>query len=107
LNWPFQNLGLHRSHAVELEHRRKAMTVITVNRELQDALADLKEKTEVRDTSGNLLGYFTPRELEEERLYQYADRVIDPEEIRRRSAAQAKGFTIEQVMAHLKSLEKP
>ena len=83
------------------------MTTITANRELQDTLAGLKEKTEVRDSSGNILGYFTPRELEEELLYRYADRVIDPEEIRRRSAAQSKGFTIEQVMAHLKSLEKP
>ena len=83
------------------------MTVITANQEMQDALAGLTEKTEVRDASGNLLGYFTPRQVEEELLYRYADRVIDPEEIRRRSAAQAKGFTIEQVMAHLKSLEKP
>ncbi len=84
------------------------MTVITANQELQDALAGLREKTEVRDGSGNLLGYFIPRQAEEEELlYRYADRVIDPEEIRRRSAAQAKGFTIEQVMAHLKSLEKP
>ena len=37
------------------------MTTITANRELQDTLAGLKEKTEVRDSSGNILGYFTPR----------------------------------------------
>jgi putative ubiquitin-RnfH superfamily antitoxin RatB of RatAB toxin-antitoxin module len=83
------------------------MTIVTADEAMQAALAGLKEKVEVRDATGNILGYFTPRELEEELLYRYADRVIDPEEIRRRSAAQAKGFTIEQVMAHLKSLEKP
>jgi hypothetical protein len=87
--------------------KEKAMTVITANQELQHALAGLREKTEVRDASGNLLGYFTPRQVEEELLYRYAEETFDPDEIRRRSAAKSKGFTIEEVMAHLKSLEKP
>jgi len=82
------------------------MTPITASRELQDALAGVKEKTEVRDTSGNLLGYFMPRQVEEELLYQYAEENFDPDEIQRLLSTQKDGFTIEQVMEHLRSLEK-
>jgi hypothetical protein len=81
------------------------MTVITANQELQHALAGLREKTEVRDASGNLLGYFTPRQVEEELLYRYAEETFDPDEIRRLLSTQTSGFRIEQVMEHLRSLE--
>jgi hypothetical protein len=90
-----RNLGLNLSDAVELDGRRKAMTTITTNRELRDALAELKEKTEVRDASGNLLGYFTPRQVEEELLYRYAEENFDPDEIRQLLSSQTIGFTIE------------
>jgi hypothetical protein len=83
------------------------MTAITANQALQEALAGLKEKTEVRDASGNLLGYFTPRQVEEQLLYRYAEETFDPEEIQRLLSEQTKGFTIEEVMEHLSSLEKP
>jgi len=86
--------------------KEKDMTVIIADQELQDALAGLKEKTEVRDASGNLLGYFTPRQVEEELLYQYAEETFDPDEIQRQLSTQTSGFTIEQVMEHLSSLEK-
>ena len=84
------------------------MAFIIADQALRDAIAGLKEKVEVRAASGDLLGWFTPLQVqvEEDLLYQYADEVIDPEEIQRRLAEPSKGFTIEQVMEHLKSLEK-
>jgi hypothetical protein len=82
------------------------MTIVTADPAMLAAFAGLKERVEVRDANGNILGYFTPRELEEELLYQNADKVMDPEEIRRRLAEPSRGFSIEQVMDYLKSLEK-
>ena len=45
---------------------------------MQAALGGLNEKTEVRDAAGNILGYFTPRELECEELYKWAKTQFDP-----------------------------
>jgi hypothetical protein len=83
------------------------MTIVTADATLRTMLANLKDKAEFRDTAGNVLGYFTPRQLEEELLYQRAAEVFDPEQIRRQLDEQKTGCTIEQVMAHLSSLERP
>jgi hypothetical protein len=71
------------------------MAVIIADQALREAIAGLKVKVEVRDASGDLLGWFTPRQVEEDILYQYADEVFDPEETRRRLAEPSKGFTFE------------
>ena len=82
------------------------MSVVTADRSLQNLFATLKEKTEVRDDSGNLLGFLTPTEVELELLYQHAEAVFDPDETERLLQEQTEGYSIEQVMAHLQSLEK-
>jgi hypothetical protein len=93
-----------------LPHFRKgrtAMTVVTADPSLQAVLASLRDQAEIRDMAGNLLGYFTPRQLEEELLYQRAEEVFNPEEVERQLKEQQTGSTLEQVMSHLHSLEKP
>jgi hypothetical protein len=79
------------------------MTVVTADPSLQAVLAKLRDQAEVRDTAGNLLGYFTPRHVEEELLYQRAEEVFKPEEVERQLQEQQTGSTLEQVMNHFHS----
>jgi hypothetical protein len=82
------------------------MNVVTADASLQAVLATLRDRAEVRDVAGNLLGYFTPRQLEEELLYQRAEELFNPKEVERQLQEQQAGSTLEQVMSHLQSLEK-
>ena len=81
------------------------MTVVITDEALQKELENLTEKVRIHDKAGNFLGYFSPRQREEELLYQHADRTIDPEEIRRLLKEEKEGFSFEQVMQHIRSLE--
>lgn len=81
------------------------MNIVTADSALQSLFHGLTEKAEVRDDAGNLLGYLTPRQVEEELLYQHAEKVFDPAVIERQLEAQQTGYTIEQVMSHLRTLE--
>ena len=83
------------------------MTVVIADESLHNKLANITEMVEVHDAVGNLLGFFSPRQWEEELLYQHARRVFDLDEIRRRATEEMEGFSIEQVMQHIQSLEKP
>jgi hypothetical protein len=79
------------------------MSVLTADPALQAYLRRLKEPTEIRDADGQLIGYFTPAG-QTEPAPRLRD-LFDPAELQRRKALQQKGFTIEEVHAHLKSLE--
>jgi hypothetical protein len=81
------------------------MSTVTVPGPLQSLLANLTERVAVRDEAGNLLGFFTPRQVEEEILYERAKREFDPEEMRHRMADRSREYTFEEVMRHLESLE--
>ncbi len=81
------------------------MSIVTIPEELQAILSRLTERTELRDVAGNPLGTFTPKQVLEEMLYQRADQELNPEEIRRDLEEQGGGFTIEEVLARLHSLE--
>ena len=84
------------------------MTVLTVNEALQVLLTGANGPAEIRDMSGQLLGYFTPPGREEDLLYQQAEKLFDPVEfVRLKREEHGKGLSFDQVIAHLKSLEKP
>jgi sulfur carrier protein ThiS len=55
----------------------------------------------------NALGALAARAAAEDALYRKAAALFDPEEIRRRKASCEEGYTIEQVLQHLKSLGTP
>jgi hypothetical protein len=85
--------------------RRKAMTVITTDAALQAVLAGLKDRAEIRDAAGNVLGYFTPRQVEEERLYRRAEELFKPGEVQRDLAEQRQGCSLDELMSRLRSQE--
>jgi hypothetical protein len=44
------------------------MTSITLDSSVQSALANLTEKTELRDVAGKVIGYFTPWKVAEDEM---------------------------------------
>jgi hypothetical protein len=81
------------------------MNVVIADESLQHFLANLTQKVEVHDVDGNILGFFSPKQWEDELLYSQAENVCDPVEIHRRLRDEKTGFTFEEVKQHLKSLE--
>lgn len=79
------------------------MVRVTVDESVTELLVPLKERAEVFDDQGTLLGYFVPAQSPEEQLRRKAFAEYDPEKARRRRESPGGGFTTEQVMAHLKS----
>ena len=83
------------------------MNQITADAELQAKLSRLEGRTEIRDESGKVIGYFTPIDAEEQDLYRRAAANLDCNEKNRRKKSGQKGITTEEVVEHLESLEKP
>ena len=82
------------------------MIHITADAELQAKLSGLEGPAEILDESGKVIGYFTPADQEEQDLYQRAVAKFDRDEMNRRKETGEKGFTTEEVVDHLESLEK-
>jgi hypothetical protein len=84
------------------------MSTITADTSVQQWLAQLKEVTEIRDAQGNVFGIFTPQELaEEELLYERAERLFDPVEMKRRlREEQGTAVPFEEVLKRIKAREK-
>lgn len=82
------------------------MTSITANSYIEQLFNSLSEATAIRRPSGELLGYFLPVSERDKSLLHEAARQIDPEEMKRRKASSQRGYTFEEVMAHLQSLER-
>lgn len=76
------------------------MSTLTVAAELASRLTALKQPTEICDPDGKVIGVFTPQVGEG--IWTSADL----EEAERIAATEKEGFTLEQVMEHLRSLEK-
>jgi len=83
------------------------MVILTADGPLQNLLQGVKEPAEVRDKTGKVLGHFTPVLTPEEAAwYEKAKKLFDLEEAERvLETEKDDGFTFEQVMQHLKSLE--
>ncbi len=56
------------------------MITLTANETLPIRLIEVKEKAEIRDCNGDLLGYFTPRAQAEAEIYERAKTLFDPAE---------------------------
>lgn len=83
------------------------MNYLTADGAILERLEGIMESVEVRDPSGKVLGHFTPSvSIEELARYEEAKKLFDPTEVKRRKEAERGcGYTIEQVVEHLKSLE--
>ncbi len=81
------------------------MTSITASGLLLTELGPLKQVTEIRAPEGVPLGYSALVTSHEDSLYQEAARQIDPAKVQRRKQSREHGFTIDDVLSHLRSLE--
>ena len=84
------------------------MSTVTAPEGLLTLLSNLKERTEVRDSNGKLVGYFMPFSQDEAEKYERAKKLFDPEERRRRKETErGTGVTTEEMHKRVCSLESP
>lgn len=78
------------------------MSTLTADETLRALLSQVKDVTQIRDTAGEVLGYFTPRA----KVYQRAAELFDPAEIKRRKEAEhGQGVSTEELLRRLQTLE--
>ncbi len=82
------------------------MTAIVVGSSLKLEFASLSETVEVRDDSGNLLGFFAPASKSRAELLALAHADFDREEIARRKQNTAGAVTTAELLARLTALEE-
>jgi hypothetical protein len=85
------------------------MSYLTIDDVFCDHLRGILETVELRDTSGKLLGHFTPFVSAEERaMYEKAKTLFDPAEVERRLREEAgKGAPLQEVLRRIQSKEIP
>ncbi len=82
------------------------MTSLTADDHLLALLKPVKELAEIRDSSGNVIGFFAPVAVEHAAHYVNAASKINPADIQRAKQEPGPGRTTADVLNHLKSLEK-
>ena len=78
------------------------MVQVKVN-EVTAVLGPLKERAEILDDHGMLIGHYEPVESSEDALYRKAASLFDPEEIRRRKQSAGPWLTTAEVFERLRS----
>ena len=81
------------------------MTTITASDALLFELGPLTAPTQIRDSQGNILGYYTPDAARIRGLYEEARAHFDPTEFQRRKEANNQGYSLAEVFEHIRSLE--
>jgi hypothetical protein len=79
------------------------MNTFTVDTSLQESLSKLPGLTEVRDSAGTVLGYFSPTSHQAPEAYAQAAAHFDPEEMRQRKLSNEKGRTTSDVLNRIGS----
>jgi hypothetical protein len=82
------------------------MNAVTADIALQQSLANVPGLTEIRDSQGVLLGYFSPAKHKLAQAYAEAAAHFDPAEIKRRKESEEPGRSTAEVLSRLKGLEK-
>jgi hypothetical protein len=89
---------------VAWDRGKPVMTRITLDAELAQKLHELSQSVELCDPSGRVVGRFVPLiDLSE---WEPMSPEASPEELERR-ANSTEWFTFDEVMEHLRNLEKP
>ena len=82
------------------------MQTITAPEPVQQLLAGVHEKAEIRDLEGKLIGFFTPLAAHEAEVYERAKALFDPVEMERIVATEhGKGRPLADIWADLKARE--
>jgi hypothetical protein len=77
------------------------MNSFTVDTSLQDSLSKLPGLTEVRDSAGTVLGYFSPASHKSAEAYAQAAAHFDPDEMKRRKLSNEKGRSTAEVLGRI------
>lgn len=81
------------------------MIAVTLDQSLHEKLESLREPAEIRDSAGNVVGYYTPASQQEAGLYARARQQFDVDEMKRRKESGGRGYTTAEVIDHIRSLE--
>lgn len=81
------------------------MNTVTVDTSLQQSLSALPGLTEVRDSGGTVLGYFSPASHKTPEAYAQAASHFDSEEMKRRKLSSEKGRTTSEVISRIVTLD--
>jgi hypothetical protein len=81
------------------------MNAIVADPHMIATLGGIVEPVDIRDSSGKLLGRFTPACADDARLYEQARKLFDPAELRRRNETNAPGITTAELLAKLEALD--
>jgi hypothetical protein len=82
------------------------MNYMTADQPLLERLAGVMEPVEIRKTDGTVLGRYTPVFANENEIHERAAKYFDLAEAERIAATEREGYSMEEVMQHLHSLEK-
>lgn len=83
------------------------MTQLIASEAMLQQLRALTQPVDIVDAEGKVLGRYTPvTSSEKEEQYREAMTLFDPKELERLAQTKQPGYTIDQVMEHLRSLEK-
>jgi hypothetical protein len=74
------------------------MNIVTADTSLQQSLVNLPGLTEVRDTQGIVLGYFSPASQKSAEAYVQAAARFDPQELQSRKTSQEVGRSTSEVL---------
>jgi len=77
------------------------MNTFTADSALQQSLSMLPGLTEVRDSAGTVLGYFSPASHQMPELYALAAAHFDPAEKEHRKSSGEKGSTTGEVLSRI------
>jgi len=77
------------------------MDTFTADPSLQQSLAKLAGLTEVRDSAGTILGYFSPATHQSAEAYAQAAAHFDPDEKNRRKLSTEKGRPTNEVLSRM------
>ena len=82
------------------------MPSLVIDEAVKTVLARLTTPTELRDKSGNILGVFTPARTHRVLSPDELRGLFDLEEAERVAATERQGYSLGEVMEHLRSLER-
>ena len=82
------------------------MNTFTADSNLGQSLSNLPGLTEVRDSHGLLLGYFSPTSNKTPELYVEAAAHFDPEELKQRKLSNETGRSTNEVLKRIAASEE-
>jgi len=80
------------------------MVQVKANGAISAFFGPIKERAEILDDQGALLGYFEPADDQEDALYRHAATLFDPDEVRESLAAEGQWSTTAEILDRLRSL---